>query len=95
MLNQIRLRACLPLALLLWLPTVCTGQAIPGFFEPNPADAQYPFYHGVASGDATHEATVLWTRLSFSNAQLPFAAFGAVDVATDTAFANIVATLPV
>lgn len=95
MLNQIRLRACLPLVLLLWLPTVCTGQAIPGFFEPNPADAQYPFYHGVASGDATHEAAVLWTRLSFSDAQLPFAAFGTVDVATDTAFADIVAALPV
>ena len=95
MLNQIRLRACLPLVLLLWLPTVCPGQAIPGFFEPNPADAQYPFYHGVASGDATHEAAVLWTRMSFSDAQLPFAAFGTVDVATDTAFADIVAALPV
>ena len=71
------------------------GQSIPGFFEPATSDAQFPFYHGVASGDATSEAVVLWTRLSFSNEQVPFVAFGEVDVATDTAFSDVVLSLPV
>ena len=74
----------------LFLPVLAEGQGIPGLFAPDPADAQYPFYHGVASGDATHEAVVLWTRLSFEDEQEPFAAFGTVEVATDTAFADIV-----
>ena len=74
----------------LFLPVLAEGQGIPGLFAPDPADAQYPFYHGVASGDATQEAVVLWTRLSFEDEQEPFAAFGTVEVATDTAFADIV-----
>ena len=72
-----------------------TGQSIPGFFEPAPNDLQYPFYHGVASGDATADAVVLWTRLSFVDEELPFVAFGTVEVATDTAFTDIVASEPV
>ena len=80
--------------LIMW-PGLAMGQGIPGLFVPDPADAQYPFYHGVASGDATHEAVVLWTRLSFEDEQEPFAAFGTVEVATDTAFADIVLSEPV
>ena len=83
------------LILTLTIPVTALAQAIPGFFEPDPEAPQYPFYHGVASGDATHEAVILWTRLSLVNEALPFVAFGTVEVATDTGFADIVATEPV
>ena len=82
-------------ALLPVTPFTVSGQSIPGVFEPAPDDLQYPFYHGVASGDATADAVVLWTRLSFVDEELPFVAFGTVEVATDTAFTDIVASEPV
>lgn len=48
-----------------------------------------PFYHGVASGDPTHNAVVIWTRIT------PEGNVDALDVqwrmATDTAMENIVA----
>ena len=82
-------------ALLPVTPLTVSGQSIPGVYEPAPDDLQYPFYHGVASGDATADAVVLWTRLSFVDEELPFVAFGTVEVATDTAFTDIVASEPV
>ena len=82
-------------ALWLLIPAAASGQTIAGFFEPAPSDLQYPFYHGVASGDATADAVVLWTRLSFVDEELPFVAFGTVEVASDTAFSDIVASQPV
>lgn len=48
-----------------------------------------PFYHGVASGDPTPDAVVLWTRVT-----PPSSNFGSIEVkwkiATDTAFLNTV-----
>ena len=41
------------LILTLTIPVTALAQAIPGFFEPDQEAPQYPFYHGVASGDAT------------------------------------------
>jgi len=80
------------LMLIAMVPVAASGQGIPGFFEPANSDPQYPFYHGVASGDATTYTVVLWTRLSFVNEETPFVAFGTVEVATDTAFTDIVAS---
>lgn len=47
-----------------------------------------PFYHGVASGDPTTEAVIIWTRVTIDNPadSIPVAWF----MATDTSFSNIV-----
>lgn len=51
--------------------------------------AYKPFYHGVASGDPTHESVILWTRCTPDTGII-----GNLDVywqiATDTSFTNVV-----
>jgi alkaline phosphatase D len=47
----------------------------------------YPFYHGVASGDPTTDAVIIWTRVT---PDVPGAVTGTWHVATDTNFNNVV-----
>ncbi len=48
-----------------------------------------PFYHGVASGDPTQDAVIIWTRVTPDSMNLG-AISGTWEVATDTLFQNIV-----
>jgi len=59
--------------------------------------AQAPFVHGVASGDPLPNAVILWTRVTPSAEAFPGSGVGPVvdvdwEVATDAAFANVVAS---
>ncbi len=47
-----------------------------------------PFYHGVASGDPTPSGVIIWTRVTDTASTIPVT----WRVATDTGFANIVAS---
>ncbi len=48
-----------------------------------------PFYHGVASGDPTQDAVILWTRITPDNMNTNTIS-GTWEIATDTLFQNVV-----
>jgi alkaline phosphatase D len=50
--------------------------------------SQYPFYHGVASGDPLSDRVILWTRITLDPLVSPVSA--SWQIATDSAFSNIV-----
>lgn len=50
--------------------------------------AQYPFYHGVASGDPLTDRVILWTRITLDPVVDPVTVNW--EIATDTSFANII-----
>lgn len=50
--------------------------------------AQYPFYHGVASGDPLTDRVILWTRITLDPPVDPVMV--SWEIATDTSFANVV-----
>ncbi|HQO32231.1 MAG TPA: alkaline phosphatase D family protein [Chitinophagales bacterium] len=77
------------LVLLLSCVTAIIVQAQPNDYTNRSAlDASLaPFYHGVASGDPTPNAVIIWTRVT---PDIPGDVNGTWQMATDTAFSNIV-----
>ena len=46
---------------------IICGTATAQYPEASATDDEYPFYHGVASGDALSDRVIIWTRVSAEN----------------------------